>query len=99
MLTRRQYIEYKLKYIQKVAASETSDPNTSRAKALAQKSALLSELSELQTATDAAIREYEHQFGEKFVRPVVSNDSPQRNPSRHSAPHGNDHEHGFAPSK
>lgn len=82
MLTRRQYIEYKLKYIQKVAASEASDPNTSRSEALVQKSSLLSELSELQSSTETAIREYEQQFGEKFVRPtipaVAETPSPQR---------------------
>lgn len=72
MLTRKQYIEYKLKYIQKFAVSDTPGAEMSRADALASKSAFLMELSELQGAIENGIRDYENQFGERFVRPTAT---------------------------
>lgn len=91
-MTRRQYIEYKLKYIQKVASDPNESSEMSRSEALASKSTLLSELSALQGTIEVSIRDYEQQFGEKFVRPslpatpaVASPEVPNR-PSR-SAPH------------
>jgi hypothetical protein len=89
MLTRRQYIEYKLKYIQKIASDPNESTEMSRSEALASKSTLLSELSTLQGGIEVAIRDYEQQFGEKFVRPSSgpggpSLSSPDPAPSRPS---------------
>jgi hypothetical protein len=95
MLTRRQYIEYKLKYIQKVASDPNESTEMSRSEALASKSSLLTELSSLQGAIEVAIRDYEQQFGEKFVRPTtsstpgsgtVSTPTQEPNPNRPSRP-------------
>lgn len=72
MLTRRQYIEYKLKYIQKISADPNESSEGARSEALASKSTLLSELSALQGTIEVSIRDYEQQFGEKFVRPNLT---------------------------
>lgn len=76
MLTRRQYIEFKLKYIQKIASDPNESTEMSRSEALASKSTLLSELSTLQGTIEVSIREYEQQFGEKFVRPPSTQGGP-----------------------
>jgi hypothetical protein len=90
MLTRKQYIEYKLKYIQKFAVADTPGAEMSRADALASKSALLTELSELQGGIENAIRDYEQQFGERFVRPIStqqpSTSTPDHQQAQHSLP-------------
>lgn len=87
MLTRRQYIEYKLKYIQKIASDPNESAEMSRSEALASKSSLLTELSTLQGTIEVAIRDYEQQFGEKFIRPSPSPSTPGA-PNNVSSPEG-----------
>ena len=88
MLTRRQYIEYKLKYIQKIASDPNESAEMSRSEALASKSALLTELSTLQGTIEVAIRDYEQQFGEKFIRPSQSPSTPGGPTNSMSSPEG-----------
>ncbi len=104
MLTRRQFIEYKLKYIQKAATDPNETAEMSRAEALASKSALLTELSALQGSIEVAIRDYEQQFGERFVRPSPSTPgqpmgnalTPDSGRPTRQAPHYHDREGGVA---
>ena len=113
MLTRRQFIEYKLKYIQKFAVSESPGAEMSRAEALSSKSSLLTELSELQGSIENAIRDYEQQFGERFVKPAVppqnAATTPDHQPQQHATSSGrparvppvphHDHSGGMTPNR
>ena len=83
MITRKQYIEYKLKHIQKVSSEDAS----ARAEALAAKPALLTELSDLKINIDAAVREYEQTYGERFV-PSTNNGTPAVSPDKRTPVRG-----------
>lgn len=62
MLTRKQYLEYKLTF-----SANSQNPDAS-----AQRPTFIAELDELRAQSEAAIRAYERQYGEKFVRTAAA---------------------------
>ena len=64
MLSRKQYVEYKLKLAQRPGATSGSD-----ALSQAGRAELSQELQELANSIDNATRQYEIRFSERFVRP------------------------------
>lgn len=70
MLSRKQFIEYKLKLAQRPAAVQGADPQQTLS--LANKQELTQELQDLTGRIEVSIRDYEDRFGERFIKPTAS---------------------------
>jgi hypothetical protein len=84
MLSRRQYIEYKLKLAQR----STNPGGQLDTQALNSVAELTDEINELQASIDASTRAYEERFAERFTRPALVPGTPAGISGRDSSANG-----------